>query len=201
MTLPLSPVETTSMDVLITLLDTAASIPAYANPGDAGADLTSVVDLTIAPGQRVKVPTGLAIALPDGFAAFVHPRSGLAAKHGVTIVNAPGTIDAGYRGEIQVLLINTDPHEPMHIARGDRIAQLVIQRVEKARFIQAEHLPGSHRGAGGFGSTGVRALDAGPVQADPAQAGPAQADALGADMVAGTVDADLAHALASVPAV
>ena len=159
MTLLHPPVESTSVDVLICLLEAAANIPAYANPGDAGADLASVVDITLAPGQRAKVPTGVAIALPDGFAAFVHPRSGLAAKHGVTIVNAPGTIDAGYRGEIQVLLLNTDAHAPLHIARGDRIAQLVIQRVEKARFIQADHLPGSHRGAGGFGSTGVRSVD------------------------------------------
>jgi dUTP pyrophosphatase len=110
--------------------------------------------VTIPPQQRATVPTGIAIALPDGFAAFVHPRSGLAAKHGVTIVNAPGTVDAGYRGEIAVTLLNTDTAEPVVLRRGDRIAQLVVQRVERARFVAAERLPGSHRGDGGFGSSG-----------------------------------------------
>jgi dUTP pyrophosphatase len=112
------------------------------------------VDVEIAPGARAIVPTGLALALPDGYAAFVHPRSGLAAKHGLTIVNAPGTVDAGYRGEIKVVLHNTDLHDPVVLHRGDRVAQLVIQKVERARFLQAERLPGSHRGDGGFGSSG-----------------------------------------------
>jgi dUTP pyrophosphatase len=112
------------------------------------------VDVTIAPGERVTVPTGIAIALPEGFAAFVHPRSGLAAKHGLTIVNAPGTVDAGYRGEIAVTLLNTDAAAPVVLHRGDRVAQLVIQRVERALFTQVEDLPESVRGAGGFGSSG-----------------------------------------------
>jgi dUTP pyrophosphatase len=146
----------TDVDVLITLLDDVP-VPAYAHPGDAGADLTTTVDVTLAPGQRVTVPTGIAIALPDGYAAFVHPRSGLAAKHGITIVNAPGTIDAGYRGEIRVALLNTDRSQPITLHRGDRIAQLVIQKVEHARFLVADHLPGSQRSTGGFGSSGLRA--------------------------------------------
>ena len=140
--------------VLVRLLDDAATVPTYAHPGDAGADLTTTVDVEIPPQARVVVPTGLAIALPAGYGAFVHPRSGLAAKHGVTVVNAPGTIDAGYRGEIKVILLNTDPTQPVQLRRGDRIAQLVVQRVETARFLQAEQLPGSHRGEGGFGSSG-----------------------------------------------
>lgn len=143
-----------SIEVLIRRLDPELPLPAYAHPGDAGADLVTRVDVTIAPGERVTVPTGVAIALPDGFAAFVHPRSGLAARHGLTIVNAPGTVDAGYRGEIAVTLLNTDGVEPVVLHRGDRVAQLVVQRVERARFVEAERLPGSHRGDGGFGSSG-----------------------------------------------
>ena len=142
------------LEVLLLLLDDGLPEPTYAHPGDAGADLVSRIDVELPPQGRATVPTGVAIALPDGYAAFVHPRSGLARKHGVTIVNAPGTVDAGYRGEIQVTLLNTDPVEPMSIHRGDRIAQLVIQRVERARFLRAERLPGSHRGEGGFGSSG-----------------------------------------------
>lgn len=141
------------MDVLIQLLDDVAA-PSYAHPGDAGADLVTTRDVELPPGGRVMVPTGIAIALPDGYAAFVHPRSGLAARHGVTIVNAPGTVDAGYRGEIKVTLLNTDTRETVRLARGDRIAQLVVQKVERARFVAAETLPGSARGAGGFGSSG-----------------------------------------------
>lgn len=129
-------------------------LPAYAQPGDAGADLRSAVDITLAPGERAMVPTGIAIALPDGHAAFVHPRSGLAIKHGLSMVNTPGTIDAGYRGEIAVLLINHDPREPIDIKRGDRIAQLIVQKVEHAAFVEAAELPDSSRGSGGFGSTG-----------------------------------------------
>lgn len=136
------------------MLDPELPEPAYAHPGDAGADLVARVDVELAPGARATVPTGVSIALPDGYAAFVHPRSGLAARHGVTIVNAPGTVDAGYRGEISVTLLNTDPVAPVTLRRGDRIAQLVIQRVERARFVRAERLPGSHRGEGGFGSSG-----------------------------------------------
>jgi dUTP pyrophosphatase len=142
-------------DVLVQRLDPEVPLPSYAHPGDAGADLVTTVDVTVDPGQRVLLPTGIAIALPDGYAAFVHPRSGLAVRYGVSLVNSPGTIDAGYRGEIQVSLINLDPIHPVQLRRGDRIAQLVIQQVAAARFHEVEHLPGSMRGDGGFGSTGV----------------------------------------------
>jgi dUTP pyrophosphatase len=141
-------------EVLIKRLDEDLPVPAYSHPGDAGADLVTTSDLTLKPGERGLVGTGIAIALQDGFAAFVHPRSGLAAKHGVTLVNAPGTVDAGYRGEIKVCLINLDPAAEITLKRGDRIAQLVIQRVEKARFVEVTTLPGSDRGEGGHGSTG-----------------------------------------------
>ncbi|MGP7961069.1 dUTP diphosphatase [Sanguibacter sp. A247] len=143
-----------TLEVLLVMLDPDLPEPAYAHPGDAGADLVARVDVELAPGARATVPTGVSIALPDGYAAFVHPRSGLASRHGVTIVNAPGTVDAGYRGEIAVTLHNTDSSEAVTLRRGDRIAQLVIQKVERARFVRAERLPGSHRGAGGFGSSG-----------------------------------------------
>ena len=152
-----------SIEVLIQRLDPELPLPAYAHPGDAGADLVTRVDVTIAPQARVTVPTGIAIALPDGYAAFVHPRSGLAAKHGLTIVNAPGTVDAGYRGEIAVTLLNTDSATPVVLRRGDRIAQIVVQRVERARFVEAERLPGSHRGDGGFGSSGGWSAPAAPT--------------------------------------
>ena len=142
------------VEVLITRLDAGVPLPSYAHPGDAGADLVITGDVTLAPGERSVVGTGIAIALPDGYAAFVHPRSGLAARHGLSIVNAPGTVDAGYRGEIKVCLVNLDPAEPVRLQRGDRIAQLVVQRVEKARFTEVERLPGSARGDGGYGSTG-----------------------------------------------
>jgi dUTP pyrophosphatase len=145
------------VDVLIRRLDPAVPLPGYAHPGDAGADLVAAADVELAPGQRAVVPTGVAIALPAGYAAFVHPRSGLAAKHGVTLVNAPGTVDAGYRGEIKVTMLNTDATQTVRFLRGDRIAQLVIQRVECAVFHEAEILPGSARGDGGFGSTGGHA--------------------------------------------
>ena len=142
------------MEILITRLDPGVPLPAYAHPGDAGADLVSTVDVRLEPGERSLVPTGLAIALPDGYVALVHPRSGLAMRHGISVVNAPGTVDAGYRGEVKVLLVNLDPSTPVDIARGDRIAQLVVQRVEKAHFVEVERLPGSARGEGGYGSTG-----------------------------------------------
>lgn len=141
-------------EVLIQRLDGDLPVPAYAHPGDAGADLLATSDVTLKPGERALVGTGIAIALQDGYAAFVHPRSGLAAKHGVSIVNAPGTVDAGYRGEIKVCLINLDPAAEVTLKRGDRIAQLIIQRVEKARFVEVRTLPGSDRGDGGHGSTG-----------------------------------------------
>jgi dUTP pyrophosphatase len=143
-----------SVEVLIQRLDPGVPLPSYAKGGDAGADLVTRVDLTLKPGERALAPTGISIALPDGFAAFVHPRSGLAIKHGVSVVNSPGTIDAGFRGELQVILINHDQTESITFKRGDRIAQLIIQRVERAQFIEVSELPGSGRGAGGFGSTG-----------------------------------------------
>ena len=141
-----------NVDVLIS----SDYLPAYAHPGDAGADLVSAEDLVLAPGARATVPTGVSIALPDGYVAFVVPRSGLAARHGITIVNSPGTVDAGYRGEIRITMLNTDATEPFAIAAGDRIAQLIVMPVSRARFVPVESLPGSHRGTGGFGSTGVR---------------------------------------------
>jgi dUTP pyrophosphatase len=154
-------------DVLIRRLDPGVPLPGYAHPGDAGADLVTAADVELAPGQRAIVPTGLAIALPAGYAAFVHPRSGLAARHGVTIVNAPGTVDAGYRGEIKVTMLNTDAVQTVRFLRGDRIAQLVIQRVEHAVFHEVEVLPGSARGDGGFGSTGGHAaVPRGPAGQD-----------------------------------
>jgi dUTP pyrophosphatase len=143
--------------VLIRRLDPGLPLPRQAHPGDAGADLYAAVDTELAPGERAVVPTGVAIALPDGYAAFVHPRSGLAASHGLTIVNAPGTVDAGYRGEIRVTLLNTDMHNPVRLQRGDRIAQLIVQRVERASFCEVATLPGSARGTAGFGSTGGHA--------------------------------------------
>ncbi|WP_219470659.1 dUTP diphosphatase [Nonomuraea rhizosphaerae] len=144
----------TDVQVQIHRLDDGLPVPSYARPGDAGADLYAAAEVELKPGERAVVPTGVAIALPDGYAAFVHPRSGLAARHGVTLVNAPGTIDAGYRGEIKVTMINTDAREPFLVRRGDRVAQLVVQRVERVAFAEVEGLPGSVRGAGGFGSTG-----------------------------------------------
>lgn len=147
------PCNAPPVEVLLLLLDDDLPEPAYAHPGDAGADLVARVDVELQPGGRQTVPTGVSIALPAGFAAFVHPRSGLAARHGITVVNAPGTVDAGYRGEIRVTLLNTGDATVL-LRRGDRIAQLVVQRVERARFVRAERLPGSHRGDGGFGSSG-----------------------------------------------
>ncbi|MSX39402.1 MAG: dUTP diphosphatase [Actinobacteria bacterium] len=129
--------------------------PLYAHPGDAGADLVSTIGVTLAPGERALIPTGISIALPDGFVAFVMPRSGLAAKHGVGLLNSPGTIDAGYRGEISVVMINSDPVDSFSVAVGDRIAQLVIQPMIRARFVTVTELPGTARGVGGFGSTGT----------------------------------------------
>ncbi len=131
-------------------------LPRYATEGDAGADLVASEDVELAPGGgRGLVPTGTHIAIPEGYAGFVQPRSGLALRHGVTCLNTPGLIDSGYRGELKVLLVNTDPAEPFTVRRGDRIAQLVLQRVEQANFVEVEELPSSSRGAGGFGSTGV----------------------------------------------
>ncbi|MET1087222.1 MAG: dUTP diphosphatase [Arthrobacter sp.] len=143
-----------TLQVQLKMLDPEMEAPSYAHPGDAGADLRAREDVVLAPGERKLVPTGVAIALPDGFVALIHPRSGLATKHGLTIVNAPGTVDAGYRGEISVTLLNTDATQRIELRRGDRIAQMVIQRVEYAQFIPVNELSGSVRGTGGFGSTG-----------------------------------------------
>jgi dUTP pyrophosphatase len=143
-----------TVQVLIRRLDPGLPLPGPAHPGDAGCDLYAAADIDLRPGQRAVVGTGVSIALPAGYAAFVHPRSGLAADHGVTIVNAPGTVDAGYRGEIKVIVLNTDGERPVRLRRGDRIAQLVIQRIEIPLFVEVETLPGSQRGAGGHGSTG-----------------------------------------------
>lgn len=142
------------LEIAVRRLDPDLPVPAYAHPGDAGADLHAATAVVLAPGERALVPTGVALALPDGYAAFVHPRSGLALRHGLSVVNTPGTIDAGYRGEVKVLLVNHDRHEDVHIERGDRIAQLVVQRVEHVTFREVESLEDTSRGAGGYGSTG-----------------------------------------------
>lgn len=144
---------TDSVDVPII----ASTVPRYAHPGDAGADLVAAEAVRLEPGERALVPTGVRIALPDGYAAFVVPRSGLAAKHGISIVNSPGTVDAGYRGEIKVSLINTDTRSAYDVAVGDRIAQLIVMPVVRAAFIPVDELPESVRGDGGFGSTGYQA--------------------------------------------
>jgi dUTP pyrophosphatase len=152
----------TALEVQVRRLDPDVPLPAYAHPGDAGCDLVTTRDADVAPGERVVLPTGLAMALPEGYAAFVHPRSGLAARHGVGIVNSPGTVDAGYRGEVQVVVINHDPREVLRLRRLDRIAQLVVQRVEQVVWREEPGaLPASSRGAGGHGSTGGFATAAG----------------------------------------
>jgi len=143
-----------SLQVLVQRLDQELSLPTYAHPGDAGADLVTAVDAQLDPGERAVLPTGIAMALPEGYAAFLHPRSGLAARFGVSLVNSPGTIDAGYRGEIQVIVVNHDASRPVSFRRGDRIAQLVVQRVERVDWIDSAALPDSVRAAGGHGSTG-----------------------------------------------
>jgi dUTP pyrophosphatase len=153
-----------SVRVQVRLLDDGLTAPAYAHQGDAGADLCAAVDVEILPGQRVLVGTGVAIELPPGYVGLVHPRSGLAARLGVTLLNAPGTVDSGYRGEILVNLINHDPVTTARIARGDRIAQLVVQRVERADFVVVEELSDTSRGAGGHGSTGGHASLQGPAR-------------------------------------
>ncbi|MBV7651512.1 dUTP diphosphatase [Streptomyces albidoflavus] len=142
------------LDLRVRLLHPEVPLPAYGNPGDAGADLCTTEPAVLAPGERAVLPTGIAIALPEGYAAFVHPRSGLAARCGLALVNAPGTIDAGYRGEIKVIVVNLDPREKVRFERFDRIAQLVVQQVETVRFHEVSELPGSVRAEGGFGSTG-----------------------------------------------
>ena len=150
------------VDVLIRRHDDGVPLPSYAHPGDAGADLVTTVDVTLRPGERAKVPTGVSMALPHGYVALIHPRSGLAATAGVSIVNAPGTVDAGYRGEIEVLLVNLDRDRTVQLRRGDRIAQVLFQQVEHADFIEVETLPGSGRSVGGYGSTGGNSCQEGP---------------------------------------
>lgn len=163
--LPAEPI-TEPVRVLVQRLDPGVALPAYALPGDAGADIVTAQDITLAPGERAVLPTGVAIAIPDGYAAFVHPRSGLAARVGLALVNAPGTVDSGYRGEIKVIVINHDPARPIELHRGDRIAQLVFQRVERATFVEVAALPPSERAAAGHGSTGgAAALSAAGVSA------------------------------------
>jgi dUTP pyrophosphatase len=139
-------------------LDPDVPVPRSAHPGDAGVDLVTTSDVTLDPGERAVVGTGIALALPHGYAAFVHPRSGLAARHGVTVLNAPGTVDAGYRGEIKIVLVNHDSQRSVCLERGERVAQLVVQRVEQVAFVEVDQLPGSARGDGGYGSTGTAPL-------------------------------------------
>jgi len=146
-----------TLDVLLRRIDPDVPLPAYEHPGDAGADLRTTEPCELAPGERAVLPTGVSVALPEGYAAFVHPRSGLAARCGVALVNAPGTVDAGYRGEIKVIVVNLDPRETVRFERFDRIAQLVVQQVERVRFVPAAELPASARAEGGFGSTGGHA--------------------------------------------
>lgn len=160
-------VEDGTVEVLLRRLDPGLQVPCYSHPGDAGADLVAAEDVSLSPGERVVVRTGVAIALPAGYVGLVHPRSGLAARHGVTVLNAPGTVDAGYRGEIMVNLVNHDPQTAVSLRRGDRIAQLVVQRVERARFHVVDELPGSQRGAGGHGSTGGWAAPGGSPHQEP----------------------------------
>ncbi len=142
-------------EIPVLIVASAEFMPSYAHPGDAGADLRSRESVNIGAGQRITVATGVSIALPEGYVGLVHPRSGLAAKHGITVLNAPGTVDAGYRGELAVTLLNTSSID-FQVNIGDRIAQLVIQQVERARFVVVETLPGTHRGEAGFGSTGIK---------------------------------------------
>jgi len=160
---PENPAPRPALDVLIRRIDPEVPLPEYARPGDAGADLRTTEACELKPGERAVLPTGVSVALPEGYAAFVHPRSGLAARCGVALVNAPGTVDAGYRGEIKVIVVNLDPREGVRFERFDRIAQLVVQQVEKVRFREVAELPDSARAAGGFGSTGGHAAVGGTV--------------------------------------
>ena len=157
-----------NVEVLLSRIDPDVPIPSYAHPGDAGVDLVTTTDVVIEPAERAVVGTGIAIALPEGYVGFVHPRSGLAARAGLSVVNTPGTIDSGYRGEIRICLINHDPREPITLRRGDRVAQLVVQRVEHAVFREVDSgqsLPATVRGIGGYGSTGGHAALGSPVDA------------------------------------
>ncbi len=149
------PANPTALTIQVVQLDPDLPLPKPAQDGDAGVDLHAATDVTLKPGGgRALIPTGLAVAIPPGFAGFVQPRSGLALKHGITCLNSPGLIDSGYRGELRVILINTDPTEPFEVCRGERIAQLVIQEVAAVTFEKVDELPASERGEEGFGSTG-----------------------------------------------
>jgi dUTP pyrophosphatase len=158
------------VQVLVQRLDNGVDLPAYALPGDAGADIVTARDTVLAPGERAVLPTGIAIAIPEGYAAFVHPRSGLAARAGMGLVNSPGTIDSGYRGELKLVVINHDPVRPLHLARGERVAQLVFQEVARAEFIEVAELPATVRAANGHGSTGGAAA----LHHEPAEHGEAR---------------------------
>lgn len=158
-----------TLDVPVRLSSPADVAPSYALPGDAGADLSLAEDVELAPFERALVGTGVAVAIPEGYAGFVHPRSGLAHRLGLSLVNAPGTIDAGYRGEIKVNLVNLDPTTPITLRRGDRIAQLVVQPVVRARFLPVDELPDSERGSGGHGSTGGHGASQGAAAAREGQ--------------------------------
>jgi dUTP pyrophosphatase len=162
---PAPPASDVEVPVRLTTPD--GVLPAYALPGDAGADLCLAEDVELAPHERALVGTGVAVAIPEGFAGFVHPRSGLAHRLGLSLVNAPGTIDAGYRGEIKVNLVNLDPRSTIRLHRGDRIAQLVVQPVVRARFVPVDRLPDSERGSAGHGSTGGAAALAAPTPTSP----------------------------------
>jgi dUTP pyrophosphatase len=144
-----------TVDLQIKLLDADMPMPCYQHEGDAGLDLPSRIDYVLGPGERAVVPTGIALAIPKGYAGFVVPRSGHASRHGISVVNTPGLVDAGYRGELKIIMINTDKHQPFHIKRGDRIAQIVIQRVEQVNLVAVTELDDTSRGSGGFGSTGT----------------------------------------------
>ncbi len=165
--------------VAVQRLDPELPLPSYAHVGDAGADLVAAMDVRLAPGERAVVPTGIALALPSGYAGFVHPRSGLAAQRGLALVNAPGTIDSGYRGEVKVIVVNLDPRRPIELRRGDRIAQLVVQPVAAVSFLDVETLPASGRADAGFGSTGgfaaaTEAPPSGPSATEPSPIGSAR---------------------------
>ncbi|GAB3436651.1 dUTP diphosphatase [Phycicoccus ginsengisoli] len=151
---PAPALPATAVPVPLRRLDPDLPVPSYAHPGDAGADLHAALEVVLAPGERTLVPTGVALALPEGYVGLVHPRSGLAARHGITIVNAPGTVDAGYRGEVLVNLVNLDPTEPFTVRRGDRIAQLVVQQVARVEFVEVDSLDDSSRGDTGHGASG-----------------------------------------------
>lgn len=165
----------TGLVVAVARLDPELPLPSYAHLGDAGADLVAATDVRLAPGERAVVPTGIALAIPSGYAGFVHPRSGLAAQRGLALVNAPGTIDSGYRGEVKVIVVNLDPRRPIELRRGDRIAQLVVQPVVAVSFLEVETLPASGRGGAGFGSTGGFAAMTEPPPSGPSAPAPPSA--------------------------